>query len=103
MKEGEFRIPSGCAIAALIHKDKHRENGERITQAMQMMHERSNGLGGGFAAYGIYPEHKNEYALHLFYHISSRQWMFLIFHGFQFSSHIPRPTVAEGPGIWQEN
>ena len=62
MKEGEFRIPSGCAIAALIHKDKHRENGERITQAMRMMHERSNGLGGGFAAYGIYPEHKNEYA-----------------------------------------
>ena len=44
MKEGEFRIPSGCAIAALIHKDKHRENGERITQAMRMMHERSNGL-----------------------------------------------------------
>ena len=67
MKDGECRIPSGCAIAALIHKDKHRENGERITQAMQMMHERSNGLGGGFAAYGIYPEHKNEYALHLFY------------------------------------
>jgi glutamate synthase domain-containing protein 1 len=31
------------------------------------MHERSNGLGGGFAAYGIYPEYKEYYAFHLFY------------------------------------
>ena len=31
------------------------------------MHDRSNGLGGGFAAYGIYPEHKDEYALHIFF------------------------------------
>ncbi len=31
------------------------------------MHDRSNGLGGGFAAYGIYPEHKDEYAIHVFY------------------------------------
>jgi glutamate synthase domain-containing protein 1 len=31
------------------------------------MHDRSNGLGGGFAAYGIYPENKDYYALHIFY------------------------------------
>jgi glutamate synthase domain-containing protein 1 len=31
------------------------------------MHDRSNGLGGGFAAYGIYPEYTDYYALHLFY------------------------------------
>ena len=31
------------------------------------MHDRSNGLGGGFAAYGIYPEYKDYYAFHLFY------------------------------------
>ena len=31
------------------------------------MHERSNGLGGGFAAYGIYPEYKEFYALHMFF------------------------------------
>lgn len=38
------------------------------------MHERSNGLGGGFAAYGIYPEHKDLYALHvMFYDEKSRQ------------------------------
>jgi glutamate synthase domain-containing protein 1 len=31
------------------------------------MHERSNGLGGGFAAYGIYPEFRDHYALHIFF------------------------------------
>ena len=31
------------------------------------MHDRSNGLGGGFAAYGIYPDYKEQYALHLFF------------------------------------
>ena len=38
-----------------------------ITNAMKPMHERSNGLGGGFAGYGIYPEYKDFYALHLFF------------------------------------
>ena len=31
------------------------------------MHDRSNGLGGGFAGYGIYPEYKDYYAFHIFY------------------------------------
>ena len=31
------------------------------------MHDRSNGLGGGFAGYGIYPEYAQCYAFHLFY------------------------------------
>ena len=33
---------------------------------MKPMHDRSNGLGGGFAAYGIYPEYRDFYALHMF-------------------------------------
>ena len=41
--------------------------GEMITEAMKPMHDRSNGLGGGFAAYGIYPDYKEFYALHMFF------------------------------------
>ena len=33
--------------------------GEKIIESMRPMHERSNGLGGGFAGYGIYPEYKD--------------------------------------------
>ena len=56
--EGQVRIPSGCAIAAVISKEGNRMSGEMITNAMKPMHDRSNGLGGGFAGYGIYPEYK---------------------------------------------
>lgn len=67
IKEGQVRIPSGCAIAAVISKDGNKMTGEMITKAMKPMHDRSNGLGGGFAGYGIYPEYKDYYALHLFF------------------------------------
>ena len=62
-----MRIPSGCAIAAVISRDGNRMSGKMICEAMKPMHDRSNGLGGGFAAYGIYPEYKDFYALHLFF------------------------------------
>ena len=51
--EGQVRIPSGCAISALISKNGNRMSGETIMKSMVPMHDRSNGLGGGFAGYGI--------------------------------------------------
>ena len=66
-REGEIRIPSGCAIAAVISTEGRRMDGGGIIRAMIPMHERSNGLGGGFAGYGIYPEFRDFFALHLFF------------------------------------
>ena len=65
--EGQTRIPSGCAISGIINKSGKRVSGEAIIKSIAVMHDRSNGLGGGFAAYGIYPEYKNYYAMHMFY------------------------------------
>ena len=65
--EGQVRIPSGCAISAVISKDGERMSGRKIAESMIPMHDRSNGLGGGFAGYGIYPEYKEFYAFHIFY------------------------------------
>ena len=50
--EGQIRIPSGCAIAAVISREGQLMTGETIIESMKPMHDRSNGLGGGFAAYG---------------------------------------------------
>ena len=66
-KEGLVRIPSGCAISAVISRKGERMSGEGIMKSMVPMHERSNGLGGGFAAYGIYPEYRDFYAFHVFF------------------------------------
>lgn len=67
MREGQIRIPSGCAISGVINKSGLRMSGEIMIRSISVMHDRSNGLGGGFAAYGIYPEYKDFYALHIFY------------------------------------
>ncbi len=37
------------------------------------MHVRGNGLGGGFAAYGIYPHYSDYYAFHLMFTGKSMQ------------------------------
>lgn len=66
-KEGQVRIPSGCAISAVISTEGKGISGGLITESMKPMHDRSNGLGGGFAGYGIYPEYKDFYALHMFF------------------------------------
>ena len=66
-REGDMRIPSGCAIAAVISKTGRRMTGETIMESMKPMHDRANGLGGGFAGYGIYPAYRDCFALHIFY------------------------------------
>lgn len=65
--EGQFRNPSGCAVAGVIDRSGKPMSGEGMIEAISVMHDRSNGLGGGFAGYGIYPHYKDFYAFHLFY------------------------------------
>lgn len=67
LKEGQVRIPAGCAISGIFSKSGTRRSGEDIIKSISTMHDRSNGLGGGFAGYGIYPEYKEFYAFHVFY------------------------------------
>ncbi len=61
------RIPSGCAISGMMSEEGRRIDGRVILKSITCMHDRSNGLGGGFAAYGIYPERKDQYAFHMMY------------------------------------
>lgn len=67
VKEGQIRIPSGCAISSIFSRSGGKINGESIIKSISTMHDRSNGLGGGFACYGIYPHYKDYYAFHVFY------------------------------------
>jgi len=61
----DFRVPSGCAIFGILNESGSCFGGGRIIDAISMMHERSNGLGGGFAVYGIYPDFKDDWAFHI--------------------------------------
>ncbi|MFQ8702717.1 MAG: class II glutamine amidotransferase [Eisenbergiella sp.] len=106
--EGEVRIPSGCAISAVISRDGKRMSGEMITNSMKPMHDRSNGLGGGFAGYGIYPEYKDFYALHLFFDSrdTRKQCETFLKEHFEIiqSERIPTrklPAITDEPIIWR--
>lgn len=106
--EGQMRIPSGCAISAVISKEGNKMSGKMITESMKPMHDRSNGLGGGFAGYGIYPEYKDFYALHLFFDSRDTRKSCEAFLKERFelvrSEVIPTrkiPSITEEPIIWR--
>ncbi len=58
---------SACGIFAMMNTSGNRFGSKDPVRAMANMHDRGNGLGGGFAVYGIYPEFKEYYAFHIMY------------------------------------
>ncbi len=60
-------IPSGCSVSGIMSESGERQDGNAIIKSIALMHDRSNGLGGGFAAYGIYPRHSDLYAFHMMF------------------------------------
>ena len=66
-REGDVSIPAGCAISSMFSRTGRKFTGEGMIKSISIMHDRSNGLGGGFAGYGIYPEYRDFYAFHVFY------------------------------------
>ncbi len=56
-----------CGIVSIINTDGCKIDGGPIREAIRIQRERGNGLGGGFAAYGIYPENTDKYAFHIMY------------------------------------
>ncbi len=107
-KEGQIRIPSGCAISGVFARDGKPISGEVMIRSIATMHERSNGLGGGFAGYGIYPQYKDLYAFHVFYDTPEAKRACEVFLERHFDvvnlSKIPvrkTPRIVDEPLIWR--
>lgn len=108
LKEGQVRIPSGCAISGIFSRKGRRISGETIIKSISTMHDRSNGLGGGFAGYGIYPQYKDLYAFHIFYDGTKAKEECEAFLNTYFDvvnlSKIPvrkHPRITDEPLIWR--
>ena len=56
-----------CGIVGIINTNRKVIDGGFIREAIRIQRDRGNGLGGGFAAYGIYPEYRDFYAFHIMY------------------------------------
>ena len=107
-QEGEVRIPSGCAVSGMISRTGQRFSGETMIRSIATMHDRSNGLGGGFAGYGIYPHYADCYAFHIFYDDpkAKRKCEEFLNQHFEMAdlSKIPtrkHPNIVNEPLIWR--
>lgn len=106
--EGQVRIPSGCAVCAVISREGRRMSGEAVARGMVPMHDRSNGLGGGFAGYGIYPAFRDYFAMHFFFrsHSCRRECEAQLKERFDIAQaeEIPVrkiPQITDEPLIWR--
>jgi glutamate synthase domain-containing protein 1 len=74
-KKGRLGItmpPSGfrrdieaCGIAGLININGKRENGKRVVDMITTMTDRENGLGAGYACYGLFPDMEDHHCIQL--------------------------------------
>jgi glutamate synthase domain-containing protein 1 len=57
----------GCGIASCVSLRGERIPGDRIARMLTIMEERENGLGAGYACYGLFPDRKDQYCLQFFF------------------------------------
>ena len=104
----EPKVSDACSLFGMMDTSGRRFSGEDVIRAIANMHDRGNGLGGGFAGYGIYAQFADLYALHLMYmerDSKERTEAFLREH---FAvSHVedipirPIEGVSNPPGLWR--
>ena len=61
------KVIDACSLFGAMDISGRRFSGEGVVRAIANMHDRGNGLGGGFAIYGLYPTYAECYALHIMY------------------------------------
>ncbi len=61
------KVIDSCSLFGVIDLEGRRFPPKAPIKAMDIMSERVNGLGAGFAGYGIYPEYRDAYALHVMF------------------------------------
>ena len=61
------KVMAACGLFGMMSLEGNTFSGSDAMTAIANMHTRGNGLGGGFAAYGIYPDYADLYALHVMF------------------------------------
>jgi len=69
--ESERFVPEkdsqACGLFGVMNIEGKRFGGEMAIKAIVNMKARGNGLGGGYAVYGLYPDYKDYYAMHVMF------------------------------------
>ncbi|MCL5109394.1 MAG: glutamine amidotransferase family protein [Chloroflexi bacterium] len=64
---GDDKVIAACCLFGMLDTTGKRIGGRDSIEAIANMHDRGNGLGGGFAIYGLYPDWPDHYAFHVMY------------------------------------
>ena len=85
-----------------------RMSGEFAVRSMASMHDRGNGLGGGFAGYGIYPDFPHAFCFHMLYsdEVGKDDTEYYLARQFVILHHEPIPTksvkgIQDEPILWR--
>ena len=102
------KIIDACSLFGMMDISGKRFSGEDVMRAIANMHVRGNGLGGGFAVYGLYPEYDDAYAFHIMY--LSREGRagteaflkrrFHLLHAEDVPTQ-PTPIIVNPPSVWR--
>jgi glutamate synthase domain-containing protein 1 len=102
------KVIDACSLFGVMDTSGRRFSGEDVIRAIANMHVRGNGLGGGFAIYGLYPEYADLYAFHIMYLSPKGQGEAEAFLKARFNlvydEEVPtRPTpgIVEPPLVWR--
>ena len=107
-EEASFKIPGGCGLMGVCDESGAALPAELAVRAMAVQRDRGNGLGGGFAGYGIYPELAELFCFHLMFHDTRAKDEVEAFlaHGFEVERAEPIPTrpvagIDDAPLLWR--
>ncbi len=108
MFDRDERNISGCGLSGMMSSGGTRVSGATIIDSMCNMRDRGNGLGAGYAAYGIYPDHADCFALHLMFDFlkAREDTEHLINGAFDVKLSEPLPTskvsgISDPPEFWR--
>jgi glutamate synthase domain-containing protein 1 len=104
----EVKVIDACSIFGMMNTWGRRFSGKDTIAAIANMHDRGNGMGGGFGVYGLYPEYAEYYAFHIMF--LSRQAKtqveaflnekFHLLHGEEVPTR-PVAAITDPPLVWR--
>lgn len=105
---GDDKVIDACSIFGMMDTSGARFSGADITKAIANMHDRGNGLGGGFAVYGLYPQYADKYAFHIMYECPVAKSETENFLNEKFRVHAseelptrPVAAIKNAPAVWR--
>ena len=107
-EEAPFKIHGGCGLMGICDQSGTLMSGELAIKAMAVQRDRGNGLGGGYAGYGIYPEFADHFCFHMMYHdVKAKEDAEAVFDQyFNVDLAEPMPTravkgITDAPLLWR--